>query len=100
MRDRLERPDRTPELLAGLRVVDREIERRLGRAAIAGSGGDALDLQAGEQAVEPAIDAADKALVGSLDIVEEDLVGPDAAPTQHVELAQLDAGRVVVDEEQ
>ena len=100
VRDRLEGADRAAELLALLGVVHGEVDDAARAAAVAGGGDDALDLQAGEHDVPALVLAADQAVGRHADVVEEDLVGADAAPAEHVELAHLEPGRVVVDQEQ
>src|SRR5262245_31210208 len=99
MGDRLEAADRTAKLLARLGVVEREVDRRLGGAAISRRRAYPLHLQAGQEAVPALVLTADQTIGRHACVIEEDLIGSSAAPAEHIELAQLHAGRRVVDEE-
>ena len=103
MGDRLEGADRLAELLALFRVGRSEIDHGARAAARARSRHDALDLQARQHEVEAFVEprfAADEPVGRHAHVFQENLVSAGAAAAEHVELPHLDAGRVLVDEEE
>src|SRR6185437_11628387 len=92
--------DRTAELLALLGIGEGEIDAALRAAQIRGRGDDALDLKPRHHAVPALVLAAYQALGRHAHLLEENLVGAGAVAPEHVELSELDSGRVVVDEEE
>ena len=77
---RLELRDRLAELLSLLRVVEREVEHRLGEAERQGRDGDAAHLERAQELAEPHGRVADKVLLGDPHVVEVQLPRIEAAP--------------------
>ena len=77
-----------------------EIDHALRGADIAGARGGALDLQAGHHHVPALVLAADEPVGRHAHMVEGQFVGAGGAAAEHVELAQRQPRRVVVDQEQ
>src|SRR3990172_8536661 len=98
--DRLIGADGAPELLAVLGILQSGVDHRLRTTVVTRGGRKALVLQAGEHAFPAVVLAADQPLVRHPDVVEKNLIGPDAAAAEHLELAKFYPMGVVVDQEQ
>ena len=98
--DRLELRDGLAELLAAARVVERHVEHRLGQAERQRGDGDAPDFERAEELAEPHRRVAEEMVVRDPDVVEEELPGVEAAPTDAAHLrAHGESGRVLLDDE-
>ncbi len=98
--DRLELRDRLPELLAVARVVEREVEHRLGEAEGERGDRDAPDLECAQELAEPHRRIADEVIFGNEYVVEEQFARVEPAPPDAAQLrAHREAVRVLLDHE-